>query len=140
MNSTTAGETTDHVWTSTAALKQNLGWGGGGVEQTTNSLKFDFYSSGAFRVQTNIEHWRWSFLRINQDIIKIPKCQNTGFLNPRCKNHQKCISANIIINTTNNESLSKQADLNELIKTNQPTKWSFLLEGFLLLLLCFLFL
>ena len=27
----------------------------------------------------------------------------------------------LVINTTNNESLSKQADLNELIKTNQPT-------------------
>ena len=27
----------------------------------------------------------------------------------------------LVINTANNESLSKQADLNELIKTNQPT-------------------
>ena len=27
----------------------------------------------------------------------------------------------LVINTTNNESLSTQADLNELIKTNQPT-------------------
>ena len=27
----------------------------------------------------------------------------------------------LVINTTNNESLSKQADLNELIKTNQQT-------------------
>ena len=27
----------------------------------------------------------------------------------------------LVISTTNNESLSTQADLNELIKTNQPT-------------------